>query len=67
MEQFPRKYIIDESNRRIAVQLDIETFERMEELIENYGLVQLIREVENEEPLSVKEAKQYYDTLKKVE
>jgi acetyl-CoA carboxylase beta subunit len=63
----PRKYIIDESNRRVAVQLDIETFEKMEEIIENYGLVQFMKEVEDEEPLTVKEAKQYYDTLKKAE
>ena len=67
MEHFPRKYIVDESNRRVAVQLDIETFERMEELIENYGLAQLMKEAENEELLSVREAKQYYDTLNKAE
>lgn len=63
----PRKYIIDESNHRVAVQLDIETFEKMEEIIENYGLVQFMKEVEGEEPLAAKEAKHYYDTLKKAE
>ncbi len=65
MEQFPRNYIVDESNRRVAVQIDIETFEKLEEVVENYGLVQFMREVESETPLSVNEAKKYYDTLGK--
>lgn len=67
MAEIQRKYIVDEKNQRVAVQLDIETFERMEEIIENYGLAQLMREVENETPLSVQEAQTYYSTLKKAE
>ncbi len=67
MGQFQRKYIVDENNQRVAVQLDIETFEKMEEVIENYGLAQLMREVENEIPLTVQEAQTYYATLKKAE
>lgn len=67
MDRFPRKYIVDENNRRVAVQLDIETFEKMEEIIENYGLAQLIREVDNDAPLTAHEAQTYYSTLKKAE
>ena len=67
MEQIPRNYIVDENNRRVAVQIDIETFEKLEEVVENYGLVQFMREVESETPLSVNEAKKYYDTLRKAE
>ncbi len=61
------KYIVDEENRRIAVQLDIETYEKIEEVIENYGLVQLIREVEDETPLTIHEAQSLYSGLKKSE
>lgn len=67
MRHFPRKYIIDENNNRVAVQLDIETFEKLEDVIENYGLVQLMREVENVKPLTVNESPSYYSSLKKAE
>lgn len=34
--EIKRKYIIDERNRAVAVQLDIKTFEKIEETLENY-------------------------------
>ncbi|HOI59650.1 MAG: hypothetical protein PHZ18_12670 [Methanoculleus sp.] len=40
--------------------LDIETFERIEVLLENCGLAQYMEEVEIEETLSLNEARQYY-------
>lgn len=67
METINKQYIVDEQNRRIAVQIPIETFEKLEELLENYALVQLMKENEGEEVLGVREAKTYYDQLKKVE
>jgi hypothetical protein len=67
MTDLPRKYIVDENNKRIAVQLDIATFERIEEVLENYGLAQLIKESEEEEKLSVGEAKTFYQALDKAE
>ena len=39
-----RTYIINESNQRIAVQLDIDTFERIENILENYVLAKLMDE-----------------------
>ena len=65
MTDIPRKYIIDEENKKVAVQLDIETFEHIEETLENYGLVQLIKEHQGEEILGMKEAKEFYQTLGK--
>ena len=35
-----RRYIVDENNRKIAVQLDIETFEKIETILENQALYQ---------------------------
>ena len=45
--EIERKYIIDESNRRIAVQIDINTFEKIEHVLEDYALVRLMQEAED--------------------
>lgn len=65
MTDIPKTYIVDENNTKVAVQLDISTFEKIEEILENFGLVQLMNEVNNEEKLSIAEAKVYYQTLDK--
>ena len=65
METIDKQYIVDEQNRRIAVQIPIETFEKLEEILENYALVQLMEENEGEETLSTQDAKSYYDQLEK--
>jgi len=67
METISKQYIVDEQNKRIAVQIPIETFEKLEEILENYSLVQLMKENEGEELLGVNEAKAHYDQLKKAE
>jgi len=58
-------YVTDSGNKRIAVQLPIETYEKIEEVLENYGLYQLMEEEPAEKPLKLKEAKEYYSKLKK--
>jgi hypothetical protein len=64
--EIERRYIVDEHNRKIAVQLDLKTFEVMEEILENYGLVQLMREdKEDDELLHLGQANAYYQALKK--
>lgn len=65
MTDIPRKYIVDEHNRRVAVQLDLATFEKIEETLENYALVQLMKEDDGEEKLKIAEAKEFYDALDK--
>jgi len=64
--EIKRQYIIDERNRKVAVQLDIETFERIEEALENYGLIQLMQEESDDELLELESAREYYRTLEKV-
>lgn len=54
-----RQYVVTDDGRKIRVVLDIETFERIEELLENCGLAQYMEEVEKEETLSLNEARQY--------
>jgi len=67
MNTIKKKYIVDENNNPVAVQLDINTFEKIEEVLENFALVQLILENENEELLSKDEALKYYQKLDKAE
>ena len=67
MTDIPRKYIVDEQNRKIAVQVDIETFTKIEEVLENYGLYRLMVENEGNELLDLEKAKAHYETLKKAE
>lgn len=38
MEELKKAYIVDEENRRVAVQLDIDTFTKIEEILENSRL-----------------------------
>ena len=64
MMEIHKKIVLDEDERPFAVQIPIKEFERLEEVIENYGLSNLMDEVKNEETLSVEEAKAYYKSLK---
>ena len=59
-----KKIVLDEQQKPFAVQVPIEEFERIEEVIENYGLSKLIDDVSNDERLSVEDAKKYYQSLK---
>ena len=57
MESINKRYIVDEQNKKVAVQIPIDTFEKIEEILENYALVQLMKQNENEEVFGVREAK----------
>jgi hypothetical protein len=46
------------------VQIPITEFEKIEEILEDYGLFKLIEEVENEQILSKNEALKYLEVLK---
>ena len=65
METIKKNYIVDENNRKVAVQIELKTFEKIEEVLENYALVQLMRENELGETLDVEQAKDYYKGLEK--
>jgi len=60
-----RQYIVDDKNKKLAVQLSIETFEKMEEVLENYALYQLMNDNQDNEILSASEAKEFYENLNK--
>jgi hypothetical protein len=64
MLKLHKKIVLDENQNPIAVQIPIEEFERMEEVIENYGLAKMMDEVADDEQLSVHDAKHLYRSLK---
>jgi hypothetical protein len=67
MVEVKKKYIVDENNERVAVQIDIKTFELIEEILENFALVKIMEENNEEELLESSEARAYYDRLEKVD
>lgn len=65
MEAIKKKYIVDEDQKKVAVQIDIADFEKIEQILEDYALVQLMKENDPEENLDLQEAKTLYDKLDK--
>jgi hypothetical protein len=64
MLEITKNYLMDENQQPIAVQIPIADFEKIEEILENYGLIQLMAESEDDERLSKDEALKYYQSLK---
>lgn len=67
MEELKKTYIVDEQNRKLGVQVDIDTFNKIEEVLENYALVQLMKEQNDEASFDRDEALAYYQTLEKAD
>jgi hypothetical protein len=59
-----KKIVLDEDHEPFAIQIPIEEFERLEEVLDYYGLSKLIDEVKDEEKLSIEDAKTHYKSLK---
>jgi len=57
-------YIVDNQNHKIAVQLDMNTYNQITETLENFALYKLMEEDKENETLSVKDAREYYKSLK---
>ncbi len=60
-----KKYSVNELNQKVAVQLDVNTFEKIERLLEDYVIGKKLKENDSSERLIVSEAKSYYKRLKK--
>jgi len=65
MLKIKKRYLTDENKNPVAVQLDIKTFEKIEQLLEDYALGQLIEQNDPADNLSLQEAKSYYQKLNK--
>jgi hypothetical protein len=57
MLDFVKYYVFDEKHKAIAVQIPIDDFERIENVIENYGLAQMMDETGDDERLGLDDAK----------
>ena len=62
-----RRYIVDDKNQKVAVQLDIKTFEQIEEVLENYSLYNRMKSYDKEAALDLEEAESFYAKLKKAD
>jgi len=60
-----KEYVVTDNNKKKAVLVDIDTFSKMEELIENYGLAKFMDEVKNEKNIDLRDAKRHYRAIKK--
>lgn len=63
MLNIQKKYIVDENNNRLAVEIDYNTFTRIEEVLEDFALYRLIQETDDSESLNLSQAKDYYHQL----
>jgi hypothetical protein len=63
MLEINKNYVLDENQNAIAIQIPIAEFEKIEEILEDYGLGKLIEEVENDEIFSKNKALKYLESL----
>lgn len=59
MLEISKNYVLDNNQKTIAVQIPIAEFEKIEEILDDYGLGKLIEEVENDQILDKEKAWQY--------
>jgi hypothetical protein len=59
-----KKIVLDEEMKPFAVQIPIYEFNKIEEIFENFGLAKMMDEADNDEILSGKETKDFYEALK---
>jgi len=64
MLDIKKTYVTDSKKRPLAVQIDIKTFEQIEQVLEDYALGKLIEENNSYEVLSGAEAQEYYLILR---
>ncbi len=62
-----KRLIIDENQKPVAVIISLDEFEKIERILEDYGLARLMEETEDEEILDYEEAVEYYKSLKNVD
>lgn len=65
MEQIKKKYIVDERQQTVAVQIDIADFEKIEQLLEDYALGKILEKNDPSDNLTLADAKAYYDQISK--
>jgi len=62
--EIKKQFVVNDKNQKIAVQIDIDTFKKIEELLENHILVQMMRESSDDKSYSLEDARAYYQQLR---
>jgi hypothetical protein len=65
MPAIKKRYLVDENNRRVGVLLDLPTFRRIEELLEDKLFGPILEEAAREKPLPLDAARSRYARIKK--
>ncbi len=65
MLDLKEKYIVNKQQKPVAVQLDIKTFKKIEEVLEDYALAQYMKKSNSDKKFDVQEAKSFYRKLVK--
>jgi hypothetical protein len=63
MLNIKKEYLVTDDKKEKAVLIDIKTFEKIEEILESFGLGKYMEEVEDEDVLEIEEAKAHYKNL----
>ena len=63
--QLQPNYIVDNNNHKIAVQLDIKTYEKITDVLEDYALFKFMDKNKDDEKLSLKDVRALYASLRK--
>lgn len=63
MGTIKKKFIKDKDNKNVAVEISIEEFNKIEQILEDDALGALMKETDSTENLGVKDAKLYYANL----
>ena len=67
MEEIQKRYIVDNLNRKIAVQVDIDLFEKIENVLEDFGLMKHVVGNDTSDILEIEDAKEFYKKLGKID
>lgn len=63
MKAIKKKYIVDENSKRVAVQIGIDDFNKIEQIMEDYALGKLIDENDSSKNLALEDVKDEYFNL----
>ena len=61
--EIKKQFVVNEKNQKIAVQIDIDTFKKIEDLLENHILAQIMKESSDDKSYNVENARAYYQEL----
>ena len=67
MKPIKKQYIVDKANQRVAVVIDYETFELIEDMLEDYAMLRLFQTASGEDALDLETLVAFYSALPEAE